>query len=88
MSNSQQPIDQIRIRNVRAAIWSNTTKEGRTFYSVTVSRSYRDADGNWKDTTSFSPTELLTLAKVADMAHSRIVDLISNSSDADDEVAA
>lgn len=38
---------------VSAAIWKNQTGEGETFYSVMLTRTYKDADGNLKDVPSF-----------------------------------
>ena len=37
---------------ITAAIWRNENAEGRGFYSVTVQRSYKDAEGNWKSSDS------------------------------------
>jgi hypothetical protein len=37
-------------------------------YSVAFTRSYKDGN-DWKDSSSFSPDDLLTLAKIANDAH-------------------
>ena len=66
----QQPIHEIRLGSVKAAIWENTTDNG-TRYSVTVSRLYKDGT-EWKRSDSFGRDDLLLLAKVADLAHSWI----------------
>jgi hypothetical protein len=66
-----QPVHAIRLRNVRAAIWANTLDSG-VYYNVTLSRSYRDQEGNWHTTESFGREDLLLLAKVADLAHTWI----------------
>ena len=71
---NQKPHDEVRIGAVKAAIWQNQAGD-RTRYNVSFSKSYRDADGQWKTTQSFGRNDLLVLAKVADQAHSRIVDL-------------
>ena len=68
-----KPISEVRIGLVKAAIWPNET-EGRTRHYVTFSRLYKDGD-EWKSTQSFSRNDLLVLAKVADLAHSRILEL-------------
>ena len=68
-----QPISEVRIGRVKAAIWTNGT-EGRTRHNVTFSRLYKDND-QWKSTQSFGRNDLLLLAKVADQAHSRIFEL-------------
>ena len=71
---NQRPTATVRIGAVKAAIWQNQAGD-RTRYNVTFSKSYRDADGQWKTTHSFGRNDLLVLAKVADQAHSRIVEL-------------
>ena len=74
MSNSTPtpPIDHIRLGAIQAAIWSNDTENGPRF-SVTVERMYRERESNeWKYSGTFNRDDLLTLAKVADLAHTRI----------------
>ena len=71
---NQRPTATVRIGAVKAAIWQNQAGD-RTRYNVTFSKSYRDAEGQWKTTHSFGRNDLLVLAKVADQAHSRIVEL-------------
>lgn len=75
MSNKSKPVDQIRINNFRAAIWSNPTEDGRVFYSITFSKSYQDKAGNWKETDSYNPNDLLVLQKVMDQAYLRVTEL-------------
>lgn len=67
-----QPVHTLRLKNVRAAVWSNRTEAGAMYLNVTFSRSYRDSEGNWHTTESFGRDDLLYLAKVADLAHTRI----------------
>lgn len=54
---------------LKAAIWRNE-KEGGAFYSVTFSRSYKKREGEYADAYSYSGSELLRLAKLADRAYS------------------
>jgi len=84
---NQRPNATVRIGAVKAAIWQNQAGD-RTRYNVTFSKSYRDAEGQWKTTHSFARNDLLVLAKVADQAHSRIVELeqAEDSSDQEDEL--
>jgi len=83
---NQRPIETVRIGTVKAAIWPNKAGEC-TRYNVTFSKRYRDAEGQWKTTHSFGRNDLLVLAKVADQAHSRIVELeqAEDNSDQEDE---
>lgn len=69
---NNKPAHEIRIGSIKAALWPNETEHGIR-YGVTLCRIYRDGD-KWKSTDSFGRDDLLVLAKVADRAHSWIVD--------------
>ncbi len=69
----QAPVAKVRVGLISASIWENPTEKGK-FYNVTFERRYRDGEGNWKSTHSYGLDDLLTLAKVADLAHTKIVD--------------
>lgn len=76
----RQPIHKIRMRNITAAIWQNQSERG-PWYSVTISRSYRDAENNWHTTESFSGPDLLIVAEVARTSFHWIVHTTQNRSD-------
>jgi hypothetical protein len=82
MSNPP-PIETLRVRNIEAAIWKNTGEQGE-FYSVTLTRSYKDEHGDWQRSSSFGQEDLLKVAKLADLAHTRIVELTQNARPAKD----
>lgn len=67
-STTNRPVKTLTDGMLKAAIWRNE-KDGKQFYSVTFARSYKDADGNYGDANSYSGTELLRLAKLADRAY-------------------
>jgi hypothetical protein len=66
----QKPVHEVRLGRIKATIWANQNSNG-TWYNVTLSRSYRDGE-EWKSSSSFGRDELLTVAKVADLANSWI----------------
>jgi hypothetical protein len=66
-----RPIHTERIGAVSASIWPNTTADGRTFYSTTLERMYRDGD-ELKNTDSFNHDDLLNVAKVSERAEAWI----------------
>ena len=68
----RMPVQKFSIGPVKVAIWANETKKG-VLHTVTVSRSYRDGDA-WKNSSSFSRDDLLSLAKLLDQAHSWIAE--------------
>ena len=62
-----QPAHKIKIGRIAATIWNN---DG--FYSVDVTRAYKDNYDEWKSTNSFSQSDLLNLAKCAERAETWI----------------
>jgi hypothetical protein len=74
MSNTSKPAAKVTIYPITAAIWRNE-KDGRAYYNVTFERSFKDDAGNWRSASSFNTGELLLLAKVADQAHTEILQL-------------
>jgi len=71
-TQANQPVDTIRDASLKATIWKNKTEKG-IFYSVNLTRSYKGEDGNWNETDSFSGSELLRIARLADIAYSEIL---------------
>lgn len=69
----ERPSHEVRVGAVKAAIWRNDTAGG-VRYNVTFSRLYKDKeDDQWKSTDSFGRDDLLVLGKVADLAHTWII---------------
>jgi hypothetical protein len=75
-SNKVQPAEEIRIGSVKAAIWRNEGEQG-AYFTVTLQRLYRTEDGKWQSTAGFGQADLLVLAKVADAAHTRLLELLA-----------
>lgn len=76
-AKNNKPVANVRIGSVTASIWENKGDKG-SFLSASFQRSYKDKDGNWKNSESFGPTALLELAKAADAAHTRILKLYAD----------
>lgn len=71
MANNK-PVHQIRLSAIRAAIWINASeKTGETWFTVTVTRSYRDKE-QLKDTSTFRRDDLPIVSKVVEMAYTWI----------------
>jgi hypothetical protein len=62
------PVHEVKFGRVRAAVWANEGETG-TWYSVTFSKLYKDREGKWQDSGSFSREDLPLLVKAADQAH-------------------
>lgn len=67
----QRPAGEIRYGRLKATIWRQESEQG-PWYSVVVTRSYKDAQGEWASSQSFGRDDLLVLAKLCDQAHSWI----------------
>lgn len=67
-NTKQRPEKTLREGAIKAAIWRNESENG-PFFAVTFARTYKDAEGKLQDTDSFSGTQLLQLARLADKAY-------------------
>jgi hypothetical protein len=68
----KRPVKELRIGTIRAAIWRNDGDNG-VWHNVTFERGYRDGE-EWKSSASFGRDDLLVLSKLADQAHTWIID--------------
>ncbi len=58
-SEFKKPVKVYRLGTVQASIWENKTKEGKTFLSVTLKKSWKDEEsGVWKNGMSYSKQDL------------------------------
>lgn len=76
---TKQPISEIRLGRITAAIWKNETSKG-TYYNVSFSRLYKEGQ-EWKRSDSFGRDDLLVLAKLADLTHTRVYKLQTTEAD-------
>lgn len=58
------PVHECRIGRIRGVVWENDSKDGKWF-SVNITRSYKDGENNWKQATSFGRDDLLVVAEVS-----------------------
>src|SRR4051812_23287591 len=58
-SQTNRPLKSFRDGDVTASVWSRvvTKLEPRTFYSISIERSYQNAKGEWKYTNFYSPAD-------------------------------
>lgn len=71
MPSDRRPVHEIKLGRVRASIWSHGNGPGESWFSVSISRRYRDGE-TWKSTASFGRDELPLVAKAAEMAYAWI----------------
>ena len=78
-----RPVETLRDGSIKAAIWRNESENG-PFHGVTFARTYTDDKGERHDTDSFSGTQLLRLARLADKAYDRTAKLTKTARDVDE----
>lgn len=68
------PEDTVRDGNIKGTIWR---REGQNydFFTTDLAKTYKDKDGNLKDTHSFNKDDLLRVAEVARRSHNRVAAL-------------
>ena len=69
-NNNSKAAAELRIGTVKATVWENEVG-GITHHNVTFSRIYPEG-GQWKTSQSFRFVNLLSVAKLADQAHTLI----------------
>jgi hypothetical protein len=62
------PAHEIRVGSVKATLWENSSDNGKWF-SVTLTRGYKDGQGQWKTAQSFSRDDLLVLSEILRQAY-------------------
>lgn len=69
-----RPADVIRDGNLKASIWRNEGENGVS-YATTIARTYKTEDGAYRESNSFTGTELLRVSELARKAYDRTNDL-------------
>lgn len=69
MPQGNQPVVKFRIGLVTATVWQN-----EKFYNVTLSKSYKDDAGDWKDTDQLGHGDLMNAMKVLERSEDFIAD--------------
>ena len=70
---SSKPSVKFRVGNMNAAVWKNDS-DNRSFYSVTLVRSYKDSDGQWQNSDGIGAGDLLNAMKVLERCENWIAE--------------
>ena len=74
--SAQQPVARVSAGAVTAALWENEINIGgqpKTVLKASVARRYKDRDGTWKSTTSFSKNEIPLAIYCLQKAYEKII---------------
>jgi hypothetical protein len=76
-SSSARPVKTFKQGGVEVSVWRNSGEKG-DMYNTTIRNSYKDdASGDWKETKSFSPTDLAVLSQLSSQAFHAIGEMKS-----------
>lgn len=80
-TSGNKPVNELRDGTIKIAIFRNEGKEegDRPRYSGKLTRSYKDASGDWHDTDYLSGTEFLRAARLLEKAYDTELDLRQES---------
>src|SRR3954449_12951221 len=70
-SPSSTPEHKVHYERADVAIWKREA-EGRMWYSLSVTRSYKDQDGRWQRTSSLDEEDILPAARALEDAYTWI----------------
>lgn len=73
-SEPNRPEDVLRDGNIKATIWKNERENGPSFSTI-FARTWQDEEGAYRDSHSFSGTELLRVSELARGAYARTNEL-------------
>jgi hypothetical protein len=84
----RRPIRKFQAGNTQVAVWANKGKKG-TWFSVTISRGYKNAEGQWEDSNGFGLQDIPLMRKLLDQAYDYIYNLprLPDAADGGDEAA-
>ncbi|MEM9840249.1 MAG: hypothetical protein AAF830_13980 [Pseudomonadota bacterium] len=71
---TKKPIETLRDGNLKASVWENQGEKG-PYFTVTLAKTYKDEQGSYRDTQSFTGTEILRVAELGRVAYHLTNDL-------------
>lgn len=72
--SSTPPTAVIRDTNIKATIWENQGEKG-TYFTTTLAKTYRDQNGELRDTNVFTNNDLLKVSELAKEARTKTREL-------------
>ena len=75
--DDSRPVATVRDGSIKGSAWRNesTKNPGEHYFSVRITRTYKDRAGAFQDSDRFMGSELLRVARLAQRMYDRVVDL-------------
>lgn len=75
MKDMAEPAAKLRDRGLTVTIWENNGEDNKSYYSINLSKSYKDNDDNWQETTSLNTDDVLRAANLLQQGYNKILEL-------------
>lgn len=72
---NEKPVKEIKYSGIQLSFWQKKTEGGKRFFSLSLSKNYKDKEGNWKNADSFSEYDLPALKAVIDRAMNELIEV-------------
>jgi len=72
----KKPVKVVRTGKISINVWENKIKDGKTFFSLTLQKSYKVGE-EWKNVNSFNKSDLPEIAFACAKAYNEVEDLIN-----------
>lgn len=73
-TSNKPPVHKVSIGRITVAVWQRDSEQGRKYFSVTVKRSFKTDEGEFKDTSSLDADDLPNAARALEAAHAWILE--------------
>ena len=68
--SNKPPVHRIPLGRIRVAVWQHESESGRKYYSVSLKRSFKTDEGEFRDTSSLDADDLPNAARALEAAPS------------------
>lgn len=62
-ANNSKPVFEVKHRQIRASVFRNQSKDGKSFFNTQLVRRYKSGDNEWSNSSHFTGEEDLVLAR-------------------------
>ena len=73
-----QPKVKLRDRGLTVTIWENQSEDDKTYYSSSLTKSYKDDAGEWQETSNLNADDMLRAANLLTQGYNKILELKSS----------
>lgn len=64
---NEKPVFEMKLRQIRASVFKNATKDGKPFFNTTIVRRYQAGQDDWRNSSAFTGiSDLLIVRHLTD----------------------